>query len=884
MSRLRRLLSRWADVLLHRERDARLDEEVRAHLDLLTDEYVARGLSLEEARLAARRAFGGVDQVKAAYRDQRGLPWLDALMQDVRFGGRMLLRDRGFTVATAVALGLGVGVTTAIFSIVNGMNLRDLPFEDPDQIVALRTADARGRRQAASYLDYRDWRSQLRSVQELAAYAPATMNIGDEERAPDRFAGAFISANTFALLREHPVLGRTFLPHEDRAGAAAVVLLGHAPWTERYGTDGAIVGRTIRVNGEPAVVVGVMPAGFRFPVEADVWQPLGQMPGLATQARDVRTLGVVARLGEGVTLAQARAELSMLAAQLAAAHPETNANVRATLVPLNEHYYGSLWQGQPVLLMASALFVLLIACANAASLLLARSAARASEMALRATLGASRARLARQLLVESVLLAAAASLLGLGLSRVGVHLFRRATTGFGMPYWTSYPIDLHVLAFVTAVCLASGILFGLAPAWHLSRTTGHDVLKERGITMAGSRRAHRWTGRLLAADLALTLTLLAGAGLVLRSAQALYAVDQVVDATDVMTMQLTLPPRGYATDAARWNFYEALDERLSALPGISLATLAGARPFAPHGVIPRAVARAAESDVAVDELPIVPTVAIGVRYFETLGLRLLRGRPFNTLDGTPGHHVCIVNQEFADRFLPGEEVTGMRIRLADARPGAAAPAWLTVIGVSPSVRQSAGGRYDPVVYLPLRSQPQSLVALIVRTARGGAVMAGLREAVRGLDPDLPLYNATPLDRVSTNSRWPQRSTSFGLTLLGGIALLLASFGLYGVTAHGVAERTRKIGVRMAVGARPADVARLILRRALPPIAVGLSLGVIGAVGMGRLVQGLLVQIGPADPATFAGVVLLLTAVAVAACLIPTRRATRLDPAAVLRHE
>lgn len=885
MTWLRVWLSRLMDLVLRRQRDDRLAEEVDTHLRLLTAEYIDRGMSPADARFAALRAFGGVDQVMLRHRDQRGLPFVDSIVQDVRFAARLLIVDRWFTAAVVATLALGIGSSTTIFTVVNGWNLAELPVEEPDQIVHFGTSDARGRRRGVSYLDFRAWQETARSFSGIAGYTSSNMSAAVAGHAADRVAGTFISANGFSILRERPVLGRDFRPEDDRVGAEPVVILAHHVWTDRFATDPAVIGRTIRLNGAPATIVGVMRAGFRFPVLTDIWLPLANVPGIAAKPRDDRSIGVFGRLADDVTVAEARAELSTIARALAEQFPATNQGFEATVVRFTEYYFGTLTDGPPLIMMVAVGFVLLIACANAANLLLARGASRAREMSLRAALGASRRRIARQLFVESVLLAALAGISGLLLAWPAVRVIAAETADFNLPYWAGLTFDGHVFGFVAAMCVGTAILSGLAPAWKLSETCTARMLEDDGRTVRVGRRSRRLTSGLLVGEIALTVILLAGAGLLIRSALVLYEVDRLVVTSNVLIARITMPPTKYGTPQERMAFYERLEQRLVSLPSVTSAALGNA-PFFDRAILTRDVVLDNDAEPVSAGSRRVLTVPIGSRYFETLGLSLRRGRPFGTDDGLSGHQTAIVNERFAALYLTDQDPIGRRIRLMEEKPSSnAAAVWLTIVGLSPSLRHSPASDAGPVVYLPLRAQPGSTITLMVRGTGDGTVLApAVREQVRLLDADLPLHDVSSLERLSQLSRWTHRFGSSMLGLFAGIATLLSALGLYAVTAYGVAQRTSEIGIRMALGAERSQVTWLFLRGTLMQLGVGLTLGIAGSLAVGHLLRGLLVQTSALDPLTFTMVIMLSAVVALIACLVPTRRASALDPAITLRHD
>jgi predicted permease len=870
----------WWQRLRKRDRlDAELDAELRFHFERLVEDSIRAGLSEEEARRNARIEFGGLDQVKEECRDARGTRAVDQTAQDLRFAARLLVKDRWFTLVAVVALALGIGVNNTVFTIVNAMVLRGLPVDDPDRIVIFH--DASERVLGVSYRDVEDWRASAKTFAGIAAFNDTTMTVGDEGRSPDVFPGAYISAHAFRLVGERPILGRDFLPEDDVPGAPAVVILGNGVWKSRYGGDPAVIGRTIHVNTVPSVVIGVMRGGFKFPVVHDVWQPLALMPGLESQKRDARMLRAFGRLEDRTTMAQAQSELTTIAASLSRDHPETNKDLR----PIVRPYTGTAKHPVFLAMFGAVCFVLLIACANIASLLLARSTQRSREISVRVALGATRWRIVRQLLMESTLLALPAGVLGFVLSVAGVRLFAFTVEGINFPYWyrDQWTMDGRVFAFVGAVCLGAGFVFGLVPALHLSKTNVNESLKDGARTGTSGLSARRWTSALLVAELAFTLILLAGAGLMMRSFLAVYRADLVVDSSRVLTMSLRLPARKYTTPAQRIAFYQRLEERLGSIQPVSAAAIASTVPFIGAPVWRLAID--GRTPVSGETSPKASYVLIGARYFDTLSLRLLRGRAFTEIDGTAGHESAIVNQQLAAMYFPDEDALGRRIRLTNPNAPDAAGAWVTIVGVSPTVRQQFFQDIDPVVYLPYRANPGSGAMLM---ARGQSEPEGisplLRAELRALDPDLAVHRVMPLDVWMAQSRWGHRvfGTMFGV--FACIALILAAVGLYAVTSYSVTQRTREIGVRMALGARGREVVWLFLRRVTVPLGIGLAIGLAGAFGVGRLLQSFLIQTSATDPVTLVSIAALLVVVAVAACVWPALRATRLDPVTALRSE
>jgi putative ABC transport system permease protein len=875
---LRTALSRIAEPLLRRRRDRRLAEEIAGHLDELKATYEAQGMTPSAARDAARRAFGGVDQVRFDHREQRGLPALDSVAQDVLFAVRLLAKDRWNALAGALALALGIAVSTTVFTLINGITLQELPVDEPDRVVHLVTGSPRGRAETA-YPDLADWQLSARSFEGLAGYVNTPVTVGDGERAAEQLANAYVSWNAFDILHERPIVGRGFTADDDRLGVSPVAVLAHHIWTARFAADPGVVGQTIRIDGAPVTVVGVMRAGLRFPIETDLWQPLSAFPRLNRQDRQLRNIGSFGRLADGATLAHANAEMTAISSALAAQHPSSNRDTRVEVMPFTERYSGRITETPPLMMLCAVGIILLIACANAAMLLLARAAPRAREVALRAALGASRRRILRQLLIESLLLSTIAGGLGLVFSMMTIRLVRDDLTDLNLPYWMQFVFDWRVFTFVAAICLTTALGSGLAPAWHLSRTRAAELLKDGGRGITGGARSRRWSSALLIAELALTLTLLAGAGLLTRSAAALEDADRIVKADSLLSARLAMPAARYSTVDARRRFLERLEAQLALQPATREAGLTTILPFMGGPSRPVEI----ESAMSTERPPTAHVLAISDGYLAALGLPMLHGRGFTAADST---NSVIVNQRFVDQFASDRDPIGRQIRIGDS---AAAPdldrRWLTIVGVAPSFRQSPMRDALPALFVPIRAQPGAgIVAVVVPNGDRPGVAALLTEAVRAADPDVAVFRAMPLQRLSELSRFNHRLMSLVLTAIAAVAMLLSAIGLYGVTAFGVTQRTAEIGIRMALGGARAQLMWLLVRRTLARVAVGVVLGLAGAIAIGQLLGGLLINTSPLDPTTLATVVAVLGSVATAACLIPARRALRLDPVAALRRE
>ena len=817
------------------------------------------------------------------------------MLQDLQFAIRLLVKDKWFTLVATLALALGIGVNATVFTFVNAVLIRGLPVDDPDRVMALNSRDTvRDRQMGVSYLDFTDWRNASKSFSGLAAYNFSVMNVSEEGRAPERFNGTFISASAFKILGQTPILGRDFLPEDDRPGAQPVVLLGGGVWKSRYGGTSSVIGQTVRVNDVPSVIIGVMPEGFKFPQNADLWQPLALIRDLDQMKRNARAFEVFGRLAPGASLQQAKAEFTAIGQRLTADYVDTNKDIQPNIQTFNERFNNGPIRAVFLSLMGAVGFVLLIACANVANLLLARSAQRSREIAVRVSIGATRWRLVRQLLMESVLLALIAGVFGLGLSLIGIRLFDAATQDVGRPYWIQFTMDGNVFLFLAAVCLGTGVIFGLAPALHVSKTDVNEILKEGGRSGSAGMRVRRWSGALVIAELALTLTLLAGAGFMVRNFLKHYRLDLGIDSSQLLTMNLGLPDRKYQSLEQRLAFYQQLQERLQASPRIRAVSVASNAPM--QGGFARQLTVDGRPLRDGEQRPTVTMLTVDPGYFETIGLAVQRGRLFTAADGAPGQEAAIINTRFAQMHFPNEDPIGRRITLTIDLNGGPPPAGgipvsltATVIGITSNVRQRdfAAADPDPVAYLPYRTDPRGFMVLLARSEGDPAALTGLvREEIRAIDPDLPLFGIRPLNESLAQQRWPFRIFGTMFAIFAFIALMLSAVGLYAVTAYSITQRTQEIGVRTALGAASGQVMWLFLRRGLIQTGIGLALGIAGALGVGKIFEQsqLLVQMNGRDPTTILSIAALLATVALAACVWPARRATTLDPLVALRRD
>jgi predicted permease len=811
-----------------------------------------------------------------------------SLFHDLRFALRLIAKERWFTAVAVAALSLGIGVNATVFTLVNAVLFRGLPFKDSGSLymLGLKRPTDQGSG-SISYPDFLEWRSQNHSFNGIAGFTGQNFNIADDRGMPEQAQGTLLTANAFRVLGQQPLIGRDFAPDEDKKGAERVVILGYSIWKNRYGSDPNIVGAPLRINGEPATIIGVMPEGMKFPTNAAMWAPF--VPNADREKRENRPLNVFGRLKPDATLAQAQAEMSGIVQRLATQFPATNKELTIAVVEtFSDRFNGGQIRRVFLSMMGAVGFVLLIACANVASLLLSRSAHRAREIAVRFALGASRWRVVRQLLIESIVLGFIGGVIGLLFAIGGVRAFDAAVAETGKPYWIEFTIDWVVIGFLGAVCVVTGILFGLAPALQVSKTNVNEVLKEGGRGNSGNRRAQWMSGTMVVLELALTIVLLCGAGLMTRSFFKLYSLDLGIKTDYLMSMRLLLPNTKYKTPESRRDFFDRVAPRLAAIPGAEAVAITTSVP--PNG--------SGRRDFEIEGRPVkdatqklaASTVNISPTFFQAVGAQLRQGRIFTETDGAPGSETVIVNQRFAAQFFAGEDPIGRRLRFPNdpSAPTTDPPAvWRTIVGISPSIRHSSPQDAEPaaVVYVPMRQEPTNFAALLVRSrVDPGVIMSAVRREVQAVDPDQPVFTVQTIEQMIAQQRWPYRVFGTLFAIFAVIALVLSAVGLYAVMAYSVTQRTQEIGVRMALGADGRQVSWLILRRGLVQVGIGLVLGVLGAWGAGRALRPLLVQITPNDPTTFVGISLLLTIVALAACLIPARRATRLDPLVALRIE
>jgi putative ABC transport system permease protein len=814
---------------------------------------------------------------------------METLRQDLRFGTRMLLKTPGLTAVAVLALALGIGANSAIFSAVNSLLLRPLPYDKPEQLVVLweNNQQLNLEKNEASPANFNDWRQQTKSFEQLAGFMYEPLNLTSQGGEPEWSMGADATPNMMPMLGLKPALGRVFTEEEGKAGANPVLLISYSLWQRRFGGDTGVLGKALTLNGKSYTIVGVMPKDFHFdiiasrsfqlPMSIDVWMPLA-LDGEMASVRASHFINVMGRLKDGRTIEQAQTELDAVSARLQQQYPETNQGRRVRVVPLKEELFGNISLIFLVLLGAVG-FVLLIACANVANLLLARAAARRREMAIRTALGASRATLVRQLLTESVLLALVGGALGLVVAYVATDLLV-ALSPSNIPRLDTVGIDARVLGVTFLISLLTGLLFGLVPALQASKAELSETLKDSGKTQGAGTAGNRVLGLLVVSEVALALVLLVGAGLMIRSFVSLQNVDPGFNAKNVLTTWLYLPPTKYDEDAKMVSFHDQLMERVKNLPGVKSVSTVSDLPLGGTGMtMGFQVEGATES--APGQKPEANYRVIAPSYFEVMGISMMKGRPFTEADQPKSPGVVVINQVLAQRYWPGQDAVGKRLSFA----GSGGP-WLTVVGVVADVKhRQLDAKPEVEAYVPYKQSPWPLIILTVRTENDPLALAGaVRRTVREIDPDQPVFGIKTMESHLSDSVAARR---LAMTLLGGLAglaLLLSTVGIYGVISYYVTQRTQEIGIRMALGAQQSDVLRLIVGRGIRMALVGVGVGLLASFALTRVMTSILYGVGATDPFTFIAVPSLLVAVALLASFLPARRATRLDPLNALRHQ
>jgi putative ABC transport system permease protein len=864
-----------------------IEEEIRLHVEMATEANIERGMRPEEARRTALMSFGNLGRVKDLAYEVRGGGMIETFLQDIRYGVRVLARHRGFTAVAVLTLALGIGANTAIFSVVNELLMRPLPFRDAERLVMLWEISSEGRHQnSTSRANFRAWREQSTAFEGMAAFSDQRLSLsggGDPEEVSVQFA----TPELFQVLGVEPILGRALMPEDARPGTPDIAVLSYAIWQRRFGGNPGVVGQPITLNGVPYTVVGVLPAGFQWHIRkksstgrpAEIWTVL-TMPtsGPATNGRFLSTVG---RLKPGASLEQAEAEIKTIAARLEQDAPNFNTGWGAEVIPLREQFVGNVRTALLILLGAVG-FVLLIACANVANLMLSRAAAREKEIALRTALGAHRLRIIRQLLTESALLSVLGSLLGLVVAWWGTRALA-AISPRDLVNLQGVGLNLPVLAWTLVISLLTGIIFGLAPALEATRLNLNDTLKEGGKGTGGQgTRSRRLRGALVIAEVALALVLLASAGLLVKSFLHLQRIDTGFDTENVLTMVVRLPDGKYREDHQVVAFFGQATERIRALSGVSKVGIVNYLPlYGGPGTSTGFTVEGRPAPLPGQE-PATNVRVIDPGYLGAMGVPLLRGRNFTDIEASEARHVVLISESMAQQDFPGEDPIGKRISVDMFDE----PRQTEIIGIVGDVRyDSLTDEAEPTVYFPHPELTYSFMTLVVRTVGDPAEMApAVQRELREIDPDQPVSDVRTMNQVMADTTARARFNTLLLGLFAGLATLLAAVGIFGVMNYSVTLRTREIGIRMALGAQPGLVLMLILREGLLLTLIGIGIGLAGALVLTRIMSGLLFGVGATDPATFAAIVLLLAVVSLIACYIPARRATRVDPLVALRYE
>jgi len=879
MRQLRAWLARLGGLFHRKRRDRELAAELESHLQLHIEDNLRAGMGAAEARREAFMKLGGVEQTKENYRDHRGLPFLETLLQDFRFAARMLLKNLGFTAVAVLTLAIGIGANTAIFSIVNGVLLQPLPYPRPEQLVVVaRTAPRFDHPVPVSGPNFLDWRTRARQFQFLAGFDGRgfTVMFGNE---PENILGAAVSPNFLSVLQVAPILGRNFLEPEEHTGNDHVAVITHSFWKERMGGDPGWIGRTLTLNGQVFTIVGILPADFRYILmrDAQIFIPLN----LEKTSRGENFMWVIGRIKPGVSFRQAQSEMDSIARALEREYPTDDAEQGALVIPMLSRVGHQIREALLIMLAAVGL-VLLISCANIGNLLLAQGVRRRGEIAVRSALGAGAGRLVRQCVTESVLLGLLGCTLGLLLGHFGLQAFRALSPG-NVPRLEEVQINLPVLLFSLGISIVASVLFGLVPAARISHVNLADCLKEGGTRATSGAERGLLRQSLVVAEIALSLVLLAGAGLAVRSFINLLSADPGYDSRNLLTFYLS-PQIRKAAQAE--DFYRQVLERMNAIPGVR--SVAMSRSIPPGGEeVDGPVITSEHPDIDPNRAPDIIFNPISPNYFRTMRLPLLEGREFSSADVHGASPAVILNEAAAHSLFPGKNAIGLRVKLGADNLAA----WWTIVGVVADERYFGwDSDRTPTAYLPVSQilgddMPDYDAAIILRTnSEPLSFLPVVRGTLTSIDSHMALLGPETMEQRLGHTFAPHRFNMALLTAFASLALLLAAVGIYGVMTQFVAQRTHEIGIRMALGARPIEVVRLVIEQGVRLALLGSAIGIGVASAVTRLIRSLLYGVTASDPVTFVSVASLLIGVVLLACLVPAWRAMRVDPIVALHYE
>jgi putative ABC transport system permease protein len=865
-------------ALLRKEQvEAEMDAELRFHLLMRTRENIERGMTPESAVWDARRRFGNIEHIKDAAREIKGGGMLETLLQDARYGARMMIKSPAFTAIAVLTLAAGVGANTAIFSVVNAVLLKSLPYHNSHRFVLVSGADQSAAPGTISPPEAQDFAAQVTTLEDFAAMQSQSINLTGGAQ-PERVRGAFVTANFFEVFNLLPTIGRTFTRGEDQPGAERVVVVKEGFWRRRLNADPELAGRKVILNGEPYSVVGVVPASFRHPLDAEVevWTTVQRFPGYEAR-RDARFLYGIGHLKPGVTQAQAQVEADTVAARMAQAYPNENAGRGAKVELLEEIIVRNI---RPILLalFAAVGCILLIACSNLANLTLARGTARQKEFALRSALGASRGRIVRQLLTETTLLALLGGIIGLLLAKWGTDLLLAVSPGVLPP--GEVRLDAPVLLFTLGASMLTGFLFGLTPAWQMSRLDLNTALKEGGRSTGDGAGALRARSVFVVVQIALALVLLVGGALFIKSFYKLLQVDPGFKTENLLTLEYRLPRNKYVEAAAQWEFHRRVVEQLKAVTGVQSAALIRGLPLTGNSGTVRFTLPDRETPPRGQE-PQAQFNTATPDYFATMGIPTVQGRVFGDSDRLDTPPVFVINQTMARRFWPGQDPVGKQIKfVGDDTPGG------TVIGVVGDAKHEwLSEEQRPQIYNPYSQTPGLFATVVVRTqVEPMSLSQAVREAVWKVDKDQPVWKVRTVGTLLAFNVADKRFLMLLMVVFASLALIITAIGLYGVVNYTVGRRTHEIGIRMALGARAADVLKLVISQGMRLTLTGVGIGLIASFALTRFIQSLLYGVSATDTLTFTCVSALLGGVALLACYIPARRAAKVDPSIALRHE